>query len=585
MVEPTFRIVEAIYPGMTQLDFTGPHTVFSRLPNTEIIVASEPGGTIESDGGLAFAGTRRMAEIDRCDLLFFPGGLATTEVINDAAFMREARRLAAGARYLTSVCTGSLILGAAGLLKGRRAACHWAWRSLLPLFGAIPDEGRVVRDGDIFTGGGVTAGIDFALTLAAELADETVAHSIQLSLEYAPAPPFNAGRPETAPPEVLASVNGVMAQLMPSRTAGAREAAARLARAGLGAARARYAGGLPHIVPIDDPDDPRIAVYRQVRERDLVGRGGGFIAEGEVVLRVLLGPASRFAAASLLVAEKRLERLAPLLARVDPEVPVYAAGQAVMDAIVGFHIHRGILAHGLRGPEPDAETLMRGLPPRAVVLMMFAIANHDNLGGLFRNAAAFGADAVLLDAASCDPLYRKAIRVSVGAALSAPFARLAADQDPLGSAGPHRFRGYRAQPGRGRAAGGPVSARPGGPAVGRGRSGTASGVACQSADGIDPDGARMGLAQRRRGQRRGPARADAGRASSPAVLTCMDESAGSSRRGHRLAGRGQEHGCAPPGRRRRRRARFTCMPTTSPPGRGRGRSRGGGPKPKCRTRR
>jgi tRNA G18 (ribose-2'-O)-methylase SpoU len=188
---------------------------------------------------------------------------------------------------------------------------------------------------------------------------------------------------------------------------------------------------LPRIVPIDDPDDPRIAVYRQVRERDLVGRGGGFIAEGEVVLRVLLGPTSRFTAASLLVAEKRLERLAPLIAPLAEAVPVYAAGQAVIDAIVGFHIHRGILAHGLRGPEPDAEALLAGLPPRAVVLVLFGIANHDNLGGLLRNAAAFGADAVLLDAASCDPLYRKAIRVSVGAALSVPFARLAADQDPL----------------------------------------------------------------------------------------------------------------------------------------------------------
>ena len=114
MSEAPFRIVEVIYEGMTQLDFTAPHTVFSRIPNSETIVASEPGGTVTSDGGLAFAGTRRMAEIDRCDLLFFPGGLAATEVINDAAFMAEASRLASGARYLTSVCTGSLILAATG---------------------------------------------------------------------------------------------------------------------------------------------------------------------------------------------------------------------------------------------------------------------------------------------------------------------------------------------------------------------------------------------------------------------------------------------------------------------------------------
>ena len=138
MAGSPFRIVEAIYPGITQLDFTAPHTVFSRIPNTETIVASEAGGPIESEGGLVFAGTRRLAEIDRCDLIFFPGGLAVTEAINNAAFMTQVRRLAAGARYLTSVCTGSLVLGAAGLLHGKRAACHWAWRDMLTLFGASP---------------------------------------------------------------------------------------------------------------------------------------------------------------------------------------------------------------------------------------------------------------------------------------------------------------------------------------------------------------------------------------------------------------------------------------------------------------
>ena len=127
-----------------------------------------------------------MAEIERCDLLFVPGGFAATEAANDAAFMREFRRLAASARYLTSVCTGSLILGAAGLLKGKRAACHWAWRDLLPLFGAIADPARVVRDGDVITGGGVTAGIDFALVVAAEIGGEALAQSLQLALEYAP---------------------------------------------------------------------------------------------------------------------------------------------------------------------------------------------------------------------------------------------------------------------------------------------------------------------------------------------------------------------------------------------------------------
>ncbi|HEY1427344.1 MAG TPA: DJ-1/PfpI family protein [Caulobacteraceae bacterium] len=228
MAGAPFRIVEAIFPGMTQLDFTGPHTVFSRLPDSEVIVASALGGEIESDGGLVFARTARLADIDRCDLIFFPGGLATTEAINDGAFMAEATRLAAGARYLTSVCTGSLILAATGLIRGRRAACHWAWRDLLKLFDVIPDPARVARDGNLITGGGVTAGIDFALTVAAELAGETFAQTVQLNLEYAPAPPFDAGRPETAPPEVLAAARRRMEAILPKRRAEAEAAAARL---------------------------------------------------------------------------------------------------------------------------------------------------------------------------------------------------------------------------------------------------------------------------------------------------------------------------------------------------------------------
>jgi cyclohexyl-isocyanide hydratase len=220
-----FRIVAAIYPGMTQLDFTAPHTVFSRIPDTETIVASEPGGAIESDGGLTFAGTKRLADIDRCDLIFFPGGFAALEVAGDPAFMGEARRLAAGARYLTSVCTGSLILAATGLIKGRRAACHWAWRDMLELFGVVPDASRVARDGNIITGGGVTAGLDFALVVAAELAGADFAQTLQLNLEYAPDPPFNAGRPETAPPEILARVKARMAEMLPARLAQAKAAA------------------------------------------------------------------------------------------------------------------------------------------------------------------------------------------------------------------------------------------------------------------------------------------------------------------------------------------------------------------------
>lgn len=188
---------------------------------------------------------------------------------------------------------------------------------------------------------------------------------------------------------------------------------------------------MPRLIRIDDPDDPRISAYRQVRDRDVAGRAGGFIAEGEVVLRVLLGGQSRHRAVSLLIAEQRLGKIEPLTQGLDEAVPVFVAGQAVMDAIVGFPIHRGLLALGERAPDAGAEALLASLPARAVVLVLFGIANHDNMGGLFRNAAAFGADAVLLDATSCDPLYRKAIRVSVGAALQVPFARLEAGADPL----------------------------------------------------------------------------------------------------------------------------------------------------------
>jgi putative intracellular protease/amidase len=226
MAETPFRIVEAIYPGMTQLDFTAPHTVFSRIPGSETIVASKPGGEIVSDGGLTFAGTTPLAEIDHCDLIFFPGGFAATEVACDAAFMAQAKRLASGAKYLTSVCTGSIVLAATGLIRGRRAACHWAWRDMLELFGVIPDESRVARDGNIITGGGVTAGMDFALVVAAELAGEAFAQGLQLGLEYAPAPPWNAGRPETAPPEILAAVRRNMEAAMPARLAQAKQAAA-----------------------------------------------------------------------------------------------------------------------------------------------------------------------------------------------------------------------------------------------------------------------------------------------------------------------------------------------------------------------
>ncbi len=193
-----FTIVFALFPRLTQLDFTGPFEVLSRLPGAQVVVASRDGGAVAADTGLVFADTKPLADIARCDLICVPGGPGVEAASLDRDFLAEIRRLSAGARYTTSVCTGSLVLGAAGLLQGKRATCHWAWRDLLPLFGAIPVAGRVVRDGNVMTGGGVTAGIDFALTAAAEIAGEKIARAIQLSLEYAPHPPFSAGTPEEA---------------------------------------------------------------------------------------------------------------------------------------------------------------------------------------------------------------------------------------------------------------------------------------------------------------------------------------------------------------------------------------------------
>lgn len=172
---------------------------------------------------------------------------------------------------------------------------------------------------------------------------------------------------------------------------------------------------------IDDPGDPRLEPYRAVRERDLVGRDGLFVVEGRVVLEKAVA-AMPGAIASVLVAEQRLDSLTQVLAGLTADTPVYAAGQAAMDAVVGFPIHRGILAVGRR-PVREPAALVAALPPDALVVGLVGIANHDNMGGIFRNAAAFGVDAVLLDDTCCDPLYRKAIRVSVGAALTVPFAR------------------------------------------------------------------------------------------------------------------------------------------------------------------
>jgi cyclohexyl-isocyanide hydratase len=220
-----FQIVFALYPGVTHLDFTGPHQVLVRTPNADVVVASMGGQDIDAEG-LRFSNLADLAKLERCDLLCVPGGFGTTDAMLDPAFMAEIARLGAGATYLTSVCTGSLILGAAGFLKGKRATSHWAWRDQLSEFGAIVSDERVVRDGNVFTGGGVTGGIDFALTMLAELAGQDYAEAVQLGLEYAPAPPFNSGRPELARPEVLAQIKARMAEMADARTAAAKAAAA-----------------------------------------------------------------------------------------------------------------------------------------------------------------------------------------------------------------------------------------------------------------------------------------------------------------------------------------------------------------------
>jgi cyclohexyl-isocyanide hydratase len=225
----TITIVEVLYPDVTQLDFTGPHTVFTRIPGAEVIVASALGGEITSDDGLRFAATLPLGEIASCDVLFVPGGFGATAAGVDEVLIDHLRRLAAGARYVTSVCTGSLILGAAGLLVGKRATSHWAWRDLLPRFGATVDDHRVVRDGNTITGGGVTAGIDFALTIAAELAGDAVAQGIQLAIEYAPDPPFSAGRPETAPDDIRIAAQARNAGFIAARMPNVEMAVDRLA--------------------------------------------------------------------------------------------------------------------------------------------------------------------------------------------------------------------------------------------------------------------------------------------------------------------------------------------------------------------
>ncbi|WP_043338270.1 DJ-1/PfpI family protein [Belnapia moabensis] len=218
-----------LFPKLTQLDFTGPYEVMSRLPGAEVRLIWKEAGPVRADTGLTMLADTAMADCPQLDILCIPGGPGVAALMEDEAVLAFLRAQAPGLRYLTSVCTGALVLGAAGLLRGRRATTHWASHDFLAALGAVPVKERVVQDGNLVTGGGVTAGVDFALTIAAEIAGPEAAQAIQLQIEYAPAPPFNAGRPETAPSSVLAAAQARGAGMRAEREALVRRVAARLA--------------------------------------------------------------------------------------------------------------------------------------------------------------------------------------------------------------------------------------------------------------------------------------------------------------------------------------------------------------------
>ena len=211
------HIAFLLFPNVTQLDLTGPVQVLSRLGNARLDLVWKTLEPVQTDAGFAILPTATLADVDRADILCVPGGFGVSGVIADDAAMAWVTRIGREAQWVTSVCTGSLILGAAGLLDGYRAGCHWGQRHMLPLFGATPVAERVVIDRNRVTGGGVTAGIDFALTLTALLRGEAHAKAVQLSLEYDPRPPFDSGTPERAGPEIVAAVERRIQALVPSR--------------------------------------------------------------------------------------------------------------------------------------------------------------------------------------------------------------------------------------------------------------------------------------------------------------------------------------------------------------------------------
>lgn len=217
-----------IYPMATQLDFTGPAQVLSRLGNATVHLVATSREPVPTDSGFAVLPTCTFDDLSEADILCVPGGPGCTGAMQDRATLDWIGEIASGAQWVTSVCTGSLLLGAAGLLRGYRATCHWAWLEHLAAFGAEPVAERVVFDRNRVTGGGVTAGIDFALALTAAIRGERHARMVQLSLEYDPAPPFDSGSPERAGPEMVAALRAHMDKLMPDREALIRAAAERL---------------------------------------------------------------------------------------------------------------------------------------------------------------------------------------------------------------------------------------------------------------------------------------------------------------------------------------------------------------------
>ena len=228
MVTP-LHIGILLFPNVTQLDATGPAQVLCRVPGATLHMIWKTRDPVMTDAGFAIVPTTIFADCPQLDVICVPGGGGQVALMSDDETLDFLRKQAVGARYVTSVCTGSLVLGAAGLLKGYRSACHWASRELLTQFGAIPIAERVVRDRNRLSGGGVTAGIDFGLTLAAELAGEEIAKSIQLVMEYDPQPPFDCGSPEKAGPERVERLKERISAMLESRQKANSEAAARMA--------------------------------------------------------------------------------------------------------------------------------------------------------------------------------------------------------------------------------------------------------------------------------------------------------------------------------------------------------------------